>query len=358
MQGEELPQSVINNYPLEQPGKYNDTSVYSGVHLYGTQCAPWDLVPGTPFHAYCDKTTHADWTSAKNWCTTAWCYVLPSCPNSRTSDVFNGSTTAHYSYETCGAVNCYTDPNAKGCPNGGSNGKPSLGGECDCKYAYPGAYPHGLPPYLWMNSTHATKKNTRFYGTTCNAWDSVPETPWGSFCGARANESALDLDWCDSRNNWCEVPWCYVSPKCPSSYQSDVFPTEPLYYSYNACNKAPRCYGDIHEEGCPFDKHDTHWYTRKRCGAHYSDCACQYQGASLPQSIITGFPTDSPGKHAAKEFVHLYGTSCVAWDSTPGTPWEDSCANVTTAQLKTADKAWCSGLWCYVGASCYAVTNC
>ena len=87
---------------------------------------------------------------------------MPSCPNAQKSDVFKGSATAYFSYETCGASNCYTDPKAPGCPSGGANGKVSEAGVCDCLYSNPGSYPEGLPKDLWASSTHASKKNVKY----------------------------------------------------------------------------------------------------------------------------------------------------------------------------------------------------
>lgn len=115
----------------------------------------------------------------------------------------------------------------------------------------------------------------------------------------------------------------------------------------------PTCYGANHEAGCPYDVRNNKAMTAQKCGAHYSDCQCKFNSGALPSSIYTNYPSTEPGKYKDKEFVSLYGTSCAAWDSIPGTPWfESSCKNTTTAQLQTKEKTWCAGQWCYVEETC------
>ena len=48
-QGSELPDSIINGYPYGEAGKYNSTALYPAIKLYGTTCAAWDYILGTPW---------------------------------------------------------------------------------------------------------------------------------------------------------------------------------------------------------------------------------------------------------------------------------------------------------------------
>eukprot|EP00421_Protoceratium_reticulatum_P052160 CAMPEP_0168441016 /NCGR_PEP_ID=MMETSP0228-20121227/43270_1 /TAXON_ID=133427 /ORGANISM="Protoceratium reticulatum, Strain CCCM 535 (=CCMP 1889)" /LENGTH=597 /DNA_ID=CAMNT_0008455323 /DNA_START=67 /DNA_END=1860 /DNA_ORIENTATION=+ len=107
--GSTISQSIIDNYPVQLPGKYNNTATYPGVPLYGSTCAAWDQAPGTPWYSYCPSG--ADWCDqSKNWCQIPWCYVDSSCSTGVASSVFNGSSVASYSYDTClSAPDCYTN---------------------------------------------------------------------------------------------------------------------------------------------------------------------------------------------------------------------------------------------------------
>ena len=44
----------------------------SSIALYGTSCAAWDHIPGTPLAHHC--LPGSDWSGDKNWCQIPWCY--------------------------------------------------------------------------------------------------------------------------------------------------------------------------------------------------------------------------------------------------------------------------------------------
>merc|ERR1712110_576156 len=75
----------------------------------------------------------------------------------------------------------------------------------------------------------------KLYGTSCAAWDQIPQTPWIYDCPANA-------DWCHQDYNWCQAPWCYVSSTCQTGVASAVFKGSTVaYYSYDTCLDTPNC---------------------------------------------------------------------------------------------------------------------
>ena len=111
--GVELPESAYRNYPVDAPGKYENASY---IKIYGTSCAAWDQMPGTPWIEYCPST--ADWcNSMYNWCQLPWCFVGSSCSTRVATTVFAGSEAAFLSYDTClSAPDCSTTPYDIRCP--------------------------------------------------------------------------------------------------------------------------------------------------------------------------------------------------------------------------------------------------
>jgi len=277
-QGDELPLSVINNFPASEPGKYNSSKL---VKIYGTTCATWDAIPDTPWFSYCPSDadfSHPDY----NWCNQPWCYVDKECPDAVASSVFEGDATgtaAFYSYKACGATaDCYTDiawnEEAEwpaGCPydpTGAKSYMPHKGGDCACSFhgqtlseSIYNNYPESVP------GKYQNASVIRYYGTSCMAWDQVPGTPWIGYCPA-------DADWCNQDYNWCQLPWCYVSSSCSTGVSSSVFEgaDTAAYYSYDTCLSTPDCYTDITwgsidgaPKACPVDVHDTGIQTAGQC---------------------------------------------------------------------------------------------
>merc|ERR1719231_831190 len=279
-QGSVIAADIYTQYPSSNQGQYKDLT---GIGNYGATCGIHDIIPGTPWHASCDNTpsgqargtanTNKFEEPAKNWCQIPWCYVDSACSTAVASDVFKGSPAAHFSYEACGAVNCYTDkgtettfPQAlkdKGCPYGGSIYRYHKSGNCACKY-------HGkeLESSIYTNfpsSNQGQYKNLariQIYGTTCQAWDQMPGTPWYSSC-------PCNHDACTQAYNWCQLPWCYVESTCPDAVASSVFKGSTVaHYSYDTC-KATDCYnlGVVSSERswkttCPWQPGTAGWYTK------------------------------------------------------------------------------------------------
>ena len=71
-QGAELGDNIINDYPTATPGKYKDASTFPAIKIYGTHCAAWDYIHGTPWYDSCKDTTVTDWKKKKNWCQSRW----------------------------------------------------------------------------------------------------------------------------------------------------------------------------------------------------------------------------------------------------------------------------------------------
>jgi len=120
-QGSQLNANFYMNYPNEDPsgcqanagvtckktpGMYKTKSA---IKYYGTTCAAWDQMPGTPWYGSCPAGS--DWCHYDyNWCQQPWCYVNSACTTRVATSVFKGSTIAFYSYDTClGTPNCYTN---------------------------------------------------------------------------------------------------------------------------------------------------------------------------------------------------------------------------------------------------------
>ena len=61
-----------------------------------------------------------------------------------------------------------------------------------------------------------------------------------------------------------------VSKDCPSAAKTDVFTGQEMYFSYNTCALSPQCYGDVHEDACPYDVRDNGAMTAMKCAKHYS----------------------------------------------------------------------------------------
>uniref|UniRef100_A0A7S3WTN7 Uncharacterized protein n=1 Tax=Strombidinopsis acuminata TaxID=141414 RepID=A0A7S3WTN7_9SPIT len=242
-------------------------------------CAAWDQTPGTPWFSYCPP--NADWSDPMyNWCQIPWCYVDESCDSKIATTVFSGSTTAYYSYLTCGnSPDCYSDgPDGSygngttGCPydpSGEGDNKVSKS-SCACKYqgstlpmSLYSAYPSS-DPGKYQNFSGIT-----LYGSSCAAWDQSPNTPWYSSCPSGA-------DWCSHAYNWCQLPWCYVDDACPTKIASSVFQgSSTAFYSYDTCLDTPDCYTKSTRPAdyadlpatCPFDSNDNGWATAQTCSA-------------------------------------------------------------------------------------------
>jgi len=271
-QGKDLPSSVYTNYPTgtgKTPGQYKNLA---NIAKYGTMCAAWDQVPGTPWVGSCGGTDFSSSaTGGKNWCQLPWCYVGSTCATKVASSVFAGSTTAYYSYAACGNTpDCYNKgATLSTCPYDPNGEKDYRTDKKSCPCLYQGqtlsttllnTYPSDSPG-KWKNNA-----NIAIYGTTCAQWDQSPNTPWASSCPTTA-------DWCSYDKNWCQLPWCYVAKSCSTAVSSGVFKgSNAAYYSYDTCLSAPNCYTNSAvgkrsslPAACPYDKNDAQWYTPKVC---------------------------------------------------------------------------------------------
>jgi len=280
-QGQRLSESLYNNYPSSEPGKYQN---FSAINLYGTMCAAWDQMKDTPWYSYC---TEGPWDGDNNWCQNAWCYVGAGCATKVPSSVFAGSSTAFYSYETCGAPDCYTTKDGEGCPHDPTGMKTYMvhkGGDCACAYQGQVLATEIYTDYpLSDPGKHKDKAAISSYGTTCAAWDQSPDTPWYSYCPAES-------DFCKSDFNWCQAPWCYVSESCSTKVASSVFQGSPVaFYSYDTCG-APDCYANAYDDNtcnmpsaCPFDT--ATWYTAGSCSSGFTDASCP--ATTVPDAVTT-----------------------------------------------------------------------
>ena len=345
-QGSFLPQELYTRFPEDEPGKY---AMVSNIAIYGTACAAWDQVPGTPWSHQC--APGSNWSSPDfNWCQLPWCFVDSRCASRIPSVVFNGSM-AYYSYDSCGnAPDCYndfsTDRRCPYDPYGTKSYKVHKGHHCECLY-------HGRElPSSWFNwnetdvSDSAGDNFVGVYGTTCAAWAQMPGMPGANQCSAHS-------DWCDSQNNWCQLPWCYVSESCNTRIASRNMEdsSATAYYSYDTCLSTPDCRNMPFDDACPFDSTDTGWATAEECPQSWSDvCDCLHQGSFLPQELYTRFPEDEPGKYAMVPNIAIYGTACAAWDQVPGTPWSHQCA--PGSNWSSPDFNWCQLPWCFVDSRC------
>lgn len=113
-QGELLPPSIWKNHPDSNPGQYQDLSA---ITAFGTTCSAWDMSPLTPWYVWCPPGSDFCDT-AYNWCVEPWCYVAEGCSTSLPSATFAGSPLAHFSYDTCGAPDCYTGAYPDFAPDG------------------------------------------------------------------------------------------------------------------------------------------------------------------------------------------------------------------------------------------------
>ena len=239
-------------------GRVLPESVYKGsaharnpaIAMYGTTCAAWDAMPGTPWKEHCpdDKDfCHED----NNWCQTPWCYVDDDCASGYETDVF-APQKFKYSYEACSSdfvqvPMCYaTDKPA----TDGTIGKavanyasgvcpfdPRKEGDCmlhqrdACACINHGA---ALGEHIYRDTDYKDLKHIAWYGTSCTAWDRIPDTPWWQKCPS-------GTDFCMRDKNWCVLHWCYVDQACPTAKKTDVFAPKEFYYSYETCG-GPNCY--------------------------------------------------------------------------------------------------------------------
>jgi hypothetical protein len=330
-------------------GKYASLAMISA---YGTACAPWDSIKGTPWFAgYCNTVGDPSATppvagkdycsKADSWCDDPWCYVDKTCPTwTKTSvfaDVPNAPVDMGYSYEACGAINCYADKNAAGCPYDPMGVCPN---SCKCLYK------DGLPKEFWEGGKYKDLAMISQYGVRCNAWDALPGTPWFvNFCDPFGDNSAspprAPKNHCHRDNSWCAAEWCYVSASCSGSQKTGVFADADvpaatnLHFSYEACG-APNCYTDVNKKGCPYDPNG-------KC------CQCKYANSGLPEAFWKG------GKFESLPMISQYGGVCAPWDSIRGTPWYagycDTTKNLPTKNHSAdycAGASWCNDPWCYV----------
>jgi len=269
-----MPASIYENYPTENPGQYQNLSAISA---YGTTCAAWDQMPGTPWHSSCPNTT-ANWSTlgsgGKNWCQIPWCYVDSSCPTAVASSVFNGSTAAaYYSYDACGAPDCYNgNSSTPGCPyDPNSEGDYRVdSSSCACIY-------HGQEFPASLYQMHPTSEPgayenmsaIKIFGSTCAAWDQMPGTPWAASCPAGS-------DWCSPQYNWCQNPYCYVSSSCSSGIATSVWGSG-VYYSYETCQSTPDCYTNRNGAAtrllpatCPVSGGSGRFYSAANCSGSWT----------------------------------------------------------------------------------------
>lgn len=214
---------------------------------YGTSCAAWDMMPGTPWYNSGCNMSAGQSLCTNSWCQAEWCYVNSSCPSAIHA---NGSWFATgpgievdlwYSYAQCGSVNCWSG-NQTGCPY--DPGQYCGPDPCKCKYE------GGEIPMHWYSGGSMPNWNgMALYGTSCSPWDRLAGSPFWNQCDA-----SMGSDLCT--NSWCLEKWCYVEANCSSGILATnpawVTPglMEARYYSYEACGN-PDCYnGGI---GCPYD---------------------------------------------------------------------------------------------------------
>ena len=96
-------------------------------------------------------------------------------------------------------------------------------------------------------------------------------TPWYSYCNKDYSDNfcGAELDFTHGtvwdNPNWCQIPWCYVSPACPTFVSTSVFAaadgSATVRYSYQTCGGTD-CYsadgwgldasGVKSEDNCPW----------------------------------------------------------------------------------------------------------
>jgi len=342
--GQNISKDIYEKYPNKDPADC-DTSVadvagakkgtckkYPGMYkaekaiaYYGSSCAPWDQMPGTPWHSYCPEGStwsHPDY----NWCQQPWCYVDSACSSGVASSVYTGSTIAKYSYAACGAPDCYTNiawnanytwpTNCPYDPSGGQTYKIHKTGNCACKFQGKhldktniiDKFPEKDPKDCVVDDKDDKKKCKKYpgmykdlpaillYGTTCASWDQMPGTPWFSYCPAKQKDDSA-TDWCHYDYNWCQQAWCYVDDGCTTGVASSVFKGSTVAkYSYNTCLDSPDCYTDIAWKGadakkvaaCPFDSADNGWYTSKQCPNGWSNGTAKSGDGSKTTTAAAG----------------------------------------------------------------------
>jgi len=262
------------SYPTSDPGKYKPAN-YANVAKYGTMCAAWDQVAGTPYYSSCSGAgkNFGVASGGQNWCQLPWCYVSSKCAGAVATSLFTGSTQAtHYSYTACGNTpDCYNNPSQSACPYDPSGEADYMTHKKSCPCKYQGSVLSSLILDNYPTSSPGKYKNyanIAIYGTTCAAWDQSPGTPWYSYCPSGS-------DWCAYDKNWCQIPWCYVDSSCTTKVASSVFKgSTAAYYSYDTCLSSPDCYSNsgstvrnLLPSSCPFDKNDNKWYTAKVCAS-------------------------------------------------------------------------------------------
>eukprot|EP00416_Gambierdiscus_australes_P040741 CAMPEP_0171099982 /NCGR_PEP_ID=MMETSP0766_2-20121228/52685_1 /TAXON_ID=439317 /ORGANISM="Gambierdiscus australes, Strain CAWD 149" /LENGTH=338 /DNA_ID=CAMNT_0011559727 /DNA_START=68 /DNA_END=1084 /DNA_ORIENTATION=- len=285
-QGLVLDESLYAQFPSDEPGLYQELAQ---IKLYGTMCAAWDAMPGTPWQkSSCPKG--ADFSAKEhNWCQVPWCYVDESCESRVPSSVFNGSD-AFFSYAICGnGPDCFSDgpggpfgQGTAGCPydpNGDSKHTVHRG---SCRCLYHGAV---LPKIVYTEypigerGKYEGVPNIAVYGTTCAAWDQSPGSPLAASCPEGS-------DWCARPANWCQEPWCYVSESCYWATPSTVFRgSTTVFFSYDTCLGSPDCYTKSRREtdwpdlpaACPYDSRHVNWHTKRDCPHGWSEDAAMMQ---------------------------------------------------------------------------------
>jgi len=178
-QGDVLKPELYDNFPIKQPADCTigstDTATmcdnYPGMYktaaaikYYGSTCAAWDQMPGTPWFSYCPAS--AKWCSYDaNWCQQPWCYVKSTCATGVASSVFRGSTVAFYSYDTClGTPDCYTNVAFQQAPK-----KPTPPAACPFDSSDNNWYTAGQCPNGWDGGTGGATTGPSVTGSTHKA---------------------------------------------------------------------------------------------------------------------------------------------------------------------------------------------
>lgn len=118
--------------------------------------------------------------------------------------------------------------------------------DCSCKFQGSAISTSIYTDYPFDDpGKYKTKLGISHYGTSCAAWDRVPQTPWYSSC----ETSTAAKDFGTLANNWCTSPWCYTHESCTFGSGSDVFKgSSAAWFSYEACG-LNNCYADtLYEE--------------------------------------------------------------------------------------------------------------
>ncbi|CAE7775478.1 unnamed protein product, partial [Symbiodinium sp. KB8] len=239
-----LPEPLFTQFPTEEPRRF---AHMPNIGVYGTSCAAWDQVPGTPLSSRC--APGSDWSSPDfNWCQLPWCYVASECPSRIPTRVFNGSM-AYYSYDTCGnAPDCYShfhwDHRCPYDPHGGRTFRIHKNAECDCLF-------HGsLLPHT--------------------AYSLHPLNEAGKF----ANLTHISIYGCRSR------------------VVSTVFSgSAAAYRSYDTCLSTPDCSDLPYDNACPFDWTYSSWSTPAQCAYNWSD-VCKFKDYRNIETLLSSLRYD------------------------------------------------------------------